>query len=297
MTEEQLRTWVALARWNQVKTVATLLQVSPSTVVARMRALEEELGARLVRHGRRLALTPLGESLLDSAQAALHHLDAIRGTVEAARQPEGSPPLRVAASPVAAAYHLPYWLPHWPAARRRNLRVAVCHSPEVVRRVVAGEAEVGFGFDLELAPGTALTEVVGIDPLLVVSPKGWTARQRVERPFIAGSAEQPLWAHLRRILFRSPAVPRRTWVEVEDLEAVRALIAAGMGWGILPLSVVARELEAGNVEVVRDSPWRFPPRQAMVILAPAARSLVDEEVLCRWTEVNRMRVGSSDKYL
>lgn len=69
MTLTQLRSFIAVARYNGFTAAARALRTSQTTITSQIQALEEEHGVRLFeRRGRRIDLTPIGEEFLQVAR-------------------------------------------------------------------------------------------------------------------------------------------------------------------------------------------------------------------------------------
>ncbi|HSX56959.1 MAG TPA: LysR substrate-binding domain-containing protein [Sphingomonas sp.] len=69
MTLIQLRSFVAVARYNGFTAAARALNMSQTTITSQIQALEEEHGIRLFeRRGRRIELTEIGREFLDVAR-------------------------------------------------------------------------------------------------------------------------------------------------------------------------------------------------------------------------------------
>lgn len=69
MTLIQLRSFIAVARYNGFTAAARALRTSQTTITSQIQALEEEHGIRLFeRRGRRIDLTPIGEEFLAMAR-------------------------------------------------------------------------------------------------------------------------------------------------------------------------------------------------------------------------------------
>ncbi|BAK66380.1 LysR family transcriptional regulator [Sphingobium sp. SYK-6] len=69
MTLTQLRSFIAVARYNGFTAAARALRTSQTTITSQIQALEEEHGARLFeRRGRRIDLTPVGTEFLQIAR-------------------------------------------------------------------------------------------------------------------------------------------------------------------------------------------------------------------------------------
>ena len=69
VTLTQLRSFIAVARYNGFTAAARALRTSQTTITSQIQALEEEHGARLFeRRGRRIDLTPVGAEFLQIAR-------------------------------------------------------------------------------------------------------------------------------------------------------------------------------------------------------------------------------------
>ncbi len=69
MTLIQLRSFIAVARYNGFTAAARALRTSQTTITSQIQSLEEEHGVRLFeRRGRRIDLTPVGAELLQLAR-------------------------------------------------------------------------------------------------------------------------------------------------------------------------------------------------------------------------------------
>jgi len=96
----KLRSFVVLAEELHFSRAAVRLQISQSTLSARVRELERQLGARLFdRSTRRVELTDAGRRLLEEARTAVAMLD---DAAQVARAPRGpSTRTRIGSSPAA----------------------------------------------------------------------------------------------------------------------------------------------------------------------------------------------------
>lgn len=289
MNEEQLLTIEAFARLKRLQLVATHLHVSPSTVLARLEALEQELGVTLIRHGRPGELTALGQSALNHILDALASMNALR--VVAAKAEAATPGLlRIGATPILTSTFLPKWLKSWPAAQNRNIRITVCHSEEVFRRIGIQELDIGFGFDLPLQELPLEVHSLGADPLIGIhsinaNSNAKAATPWFQTPFVMCASQQPLWIKLRKALHRSGSFPRKPWIEVDDLDGARSLILQGIGWGILPRTLVEQDLSDRRVTLILPLPWTLPSRQCMVAWTSSEIDPVDENTLHLWKQM------------
>lgn len=84
MDNRQLRYFLAIVDAGGVHRAAEALFVAQPSVSQALRGLEADLGTELFyRTGRRLVLTPAGETLVPAAREALHQFDLARAAVDA----------------------------------------------------------------------------------------------------------------------------------------------------------------------------------------------------------------------
>src|SRR5260221_10304389 len=103
----QLRAFATLARTGSFTIAARQLFLSQSAVSHSMKALEQEVGCRLLdRMGKKVLLTQAGETLLHYAERILNEMNAARGALEELGK-WGRGRLRVGASTTACQYILP----------------------------------------------------------------------------------------------------------------------------------------------------------------------------------------------
>jgi DNA-binding transcriptional LysR family regulator len=169
MNIQQLRYLVALGDAPSLSAAARAAGVSQPVVSRALRGLEQELGVTLLElDGRRLVFTEHGQAVLATARTALRAVD---GVVRSVRPPTDEPPLVLAAVPRHQAL-LAELVPALAAVPDVRLRILSAASVEdVVRLVVEGEAELGFG-DLPVrAPELEYTAAGSLETVLI-SPAG-----------------------------------------------------------------------------------------------------------------------------
>ncbi|MEM1417810.1 MAG: LysR family transcriptional regulator [Myxococcota bacterium] len=88
MSLSQIEYFVAIAEEGHMGRAARRLHVSQPPLSRQLRALEDELGARLfARTPRGMRLLPAGEAFLTEARAVLDAVEAARRAVERTRDP------------------------------------------------------------------------------------------------------------------------------------------------------------------------------------------------------------------
>ncbi|WP_354683979.1 LysR substrate-binding domain-containing protein [Cupriavidus necator] len=218
-----------------------------SNVTTRIRQLEQSLGVELfLRDGRRMVLTPAGQTLLDYANRILQLTEEARQAVLPAR-PHGR--LRIASMESTAASRLPNVLAAyhqaWPEVQLELVTLATRQALDALARF-----EVDCAFVSEPVPDPALSTIAAFEEELVV-----IARERHRPIRTAADLEVPtLLAFEPGCNYRArveawyaigDAPPPRV-LELGSYHAIVACAAAGIGAAIVPRSVLAlyRDLPA-----------------------------------------------------
>ena len=264
-----VRTLAAVAREGSFSRAAQRLHLSQPAVSLHVRALEERLGVPvLARRRRRPVLTRAGTVLLAHAGRAFAELAAAEHAVRALRGVIGGP-VRLGTGATAGIYLLPDRLR---ALRRRHpgveLSLVTGNSAEIVAAVAAGDLDAGIvtfpvtGRRLAVAPFFT-------DALVAIAPPGVRGLPRAMTPALL--TRQPLILYerggtIRRVIdgwFRAARVAPRVAMELGDAEAIKRLVAAGLGWAVTSAVAVETERRSGALRVL---PLRPPLTRALGIV-------------------------------
>src|SRR2546426_12312412 len=163
----QVEAFLAVGTFGGFRRAADALRVSQPAVSARIRALEDSLGASLFERGRGgLALSPAGRALRPHAEQLLRAVALARQAVHDLR-PAGGGALRIAAALSICTYLLPDVLKRFQAAHPKvMITVRSGHSKEVLEMVLSGEAEIGLARSLQHPAVETLS--LRDDPLVLV---------------------------------------------------------------------------------------------------------------------------------
>ena len=236
-----LEIFCAVAAEGSVTRAAQRLQRVQSNVTTRVRQLEDAVGCTLfLREGKRMALTPEGQTLLAYAQRLLALAEEARQALQPS-QPQGR--LRLGAMESTAASRLPGPLARfhgqWPGVA---LELSTGASQDLLDRLRAHTLDAVL---IAWPPGQpsdpALDAVpVFCEELLLALP--------AEHPPISGPQEvQPgtLAAFERGCSYRHIAqqwlaarTPPLQWLELGSYHAILACVAAGNCVGVVPRSVL-----------------------------------------------------------
>lgn len=263
MEIDQLKTFLAVAAEGGFHRAAEVLHVSQPAISARIRALEDSLGASLfARGGAQLALTPAGKTLRPHAEQLLRAVAEARQAVHQL-QPSAAGALRIAAALSVSTYFLPDVLKRYQMENPETmLTVRAGNSKEVLKMVLDGEADMGLARSLNHPDIETMT--LRDDPLILTGhPRHPNARQPRARledveswPLIFYDRGSSDWT-LTQGLFRRAGLLPNVVLEVEGIEAAKRMVERKLGLGFLPQIAVAQELRRGRlvaIEIVDAEP-------------------------------------------
>src|SRR5436305_2909744 len=255
MEIRQLRAFEAIAEAGTFTAGAGRVHITQAAISMQIRQLETELGAPLfVRAPRRVLLTEAGEALLERARRILREHDAaVAEIAELAGAERGR--LRVgSASAMVSADPLPEILKE---LREKHPRAEVSifsgTSQTLVRQILAGDLDMAF-VSLPVEARGIQTEVLSRDELVAIaSPRHKFAKQRVVSIFTLAGEKLILGergGNTRRLidgLFEEAGVQPVVAMELSRLAAIKRMVEADMGVGIIPQHSTHDEVEQGRL--------------------------------------------------
>jgi DNA-binding transcriptional LysR family regulator len=267
MDTAALRLFRAVARAGSVGAAAEEVHSVPSNVSARVRKLEDELGAKLfLREPRGMRLTPAGELLLDYADRILALTEQARDAVREAVGEGGT--LRLGSMETTAAVRLP---PMLAAFHRDHPKVSLTLSTGTSESQV--QAVLERRVDLAFVGGPVRDDriqggAVFVEELVLAAPAGITsvddANTRAMLVFRSGCA----YRARTEAWLRARGEPPRRVMEFGTLDGLMGCVAAGMGVTLLPRVIVERPQHAGQVVALpiadgRVETWLIQHRDAV----------------------------------
>lgn len=167
MDTEQVRTFLAVAAHGSFLEAADRVNVTQSTVSARIQSLEHALGARLfVRNRSGALLTPAGRRFL-------RHAKTLMLTVEQAKHDVGLPS-RFRAS-ITLGARIALWdgfLARWAGRMREQLpdvsiRTEIGFEDDLMRRLIGGTMDLALMFTPQYGPGLQVEHLLDDEVILV----------------------------------------------------------------------------------------------------------------------------------
>jgi DNA-binding transcriptional LysR family regulator len=244
----------AVVRENGVTRAAAKLNRVQSNVTTRIKQLEEQLGTELfIRDGRRLVLTPAGETMLHYAERLLALADEARHALKDAR-PSGR--LRLGTMESVAASRLPGLLAQyhqtWPDVA---LELETGTSIKLIDRVREFEVDaalVATPLDPSWLGDVFETVPVFREELVMLTPRGHRpvhdARDIALTTLIAFEQGCAYRTHVEKWYIGQGIRPARV-LELGSYHAIVACVAAGAGVAFAPRSVLALLPESNDIAV------------------------------------------------
>jgi LysR family transcriptional regulator, low CO2-responsive transcriptional regulator len=252
LDSRQLNAFVTLARTSSFTETARELFLTHSAISHSLRALENELGCRLLnRLGKRIELTAAGEAFLYYAQNGLNSFTQARQTVHEFKQ-WGSQRLRIGAGAALFQRLLPLVLARLQRQQPNLLLTAkVVRPSEIATTLKTGELEIVLGSLPIHAPEIEFTSLFDAPLEIVVSSTHrWAAQGRApakelaKEPCLLPDKSHPTRQLIDRY-FAADNMVVNGIADIESLDVIKEMLRHGFGMSILPDWVVKDELEAG----------------------------------------------------
>lgn len=271
MEERDWRVIQVLHQERSITRTAQLLNISQPALTARLRHIEDDLGATIaLRTSKGVRFTPQGEYLAEAAATMLREFSDIRGRLRAFDGGERGV-LRIAAS----RYMLKYWLPELLKRFKdvhptTEFRLVSAWSRDVYGMLRNKDVHVGFVLDSGDWEGNTL--LLFRDPLCVVSSIPVEFERLPELPRIEYRANPGSRAAIDRWWHENFNQAPLICMEVDTLESCHEMVRHGMGYAILP-GMVARGDPNLRIEPLRGSDHAPLQRSGWMLWSDAAPGL------------------------
>jgi len=242
MTLRQIRHFIAVAETGSISAAAQTVFISQSTLTLAIQQLEEEIGVSLFsRHAKGMTLTHQGHQFLRQAHLILATVDnAKRSLQQSTDQVAGQ--VTVGVTSLVAGYYLADLLTRFQRAYPNvAIRVMEDERPYIEHLLVSGEIDVGVLILSNLEDRHALqTEVLTHSPYRLWLPAQHPLLEH-DSINLADVAREPLiqlnvdeMDRNAQRLWRGAGLQPQVTLRTASTEAVRSLVAAGLGVSIQP---------------------------------------------------------------
>jgi DNA-binding transcriptional LysR family regulator len=256
LTATNVRVFEAVARLQSVTRAAEELETSQPYVSKQIALMEEQLNVPLFsRVGRRLYLTRTGEMLHQHTKVVVESLKgADHMLLRAASASQKR--LRIATSTTGM-----YMLPEWLAGFEKKVSdlattVIVTCGDEVERRVISGEADLGFIANRPRSCSLVVS-VVAEDSLAFAVQKDHPLATRSavsldqlsKERFIVREPESASRALTEKRVFRK-CPDWRFRLQINHIDAIKSFLEDGLGISFISKRATDRELQSARLAIV-----------------------------------------------
>lgn len=247
--------FLAVMQTGSVSHAAEKLFLTQPAITKRLKTLEEELGVRLFEPaGRGIQPTPAAHTLLPRIKHWLLEYDNIKHVLSHAQHNMGGI-LRIGTSHHIGLHHLPELLKHYVQRYPEvQLDVHFVDSEQAHQAVLSGELELAF-LTLPPAADKRLSyQTLWQDQLkFVVAPfhtlaqkNNLTLKDLIDYPCLLPAAHT-YTSQITLQAFEQHGLKPHANMSTNPLESIRMLVSIGLGWSVLPASLLNTDLQQLNV--------------------------------------------------
>jgi LysR family hydrogen peroxide-inducible transcriptional activator len=273
MTLSELRYIVAVAREKHFGKAAKACHISQPTLSVSVKKLEDELGVQIFeRRANEVALTPIGERIVQQAQQALESADAVKSVAQMGKD-QLIGPLKIGAIYTVGPYLFPELIP---VLRKKAVDMPLVieenYTAVLSEKLKNGELDViviALPYD---EPGI-VTLPLYEEPFVVLLPAGHplTQRKLIKSEHLENETVLLLGAgHCFRqhVLDACPScIPRSSvvgdlphTVEGGSLETIRHMVVSGLGVTVLPCTAAGADRYSQRLLEIRRFARPVPSR-------------------------------------
>ena len=273
MDLRQLEIIRAIADTGSFTAAGEKLHVSQSAISRQILLLEEELGEPVFhRIGRRIRITPAGESLLQLSHRVFRDLQETVSTISDKRE-SLSGTMRLVGGMTVCLYVFPALL----AEVRRihphlEMKVTVGSAERSIAMLRSGGGDLGMISLPVEATDLVSVPVLEEELLLITYPAHPLAKKKSITPADLDGQDFVLFetgSITRRLVesfFAREGVEAEIIMETENVEIIKAMVRHGLGISIIPAQAAASEIRSGQLfcsriaghSLVRQTGWLYP---------------------------------------
>jgi LysR family transcriptional regulator, low CO2-responsive transcriptional regulator len=249
LDSRQLRAFSILARTGSFTATAQELHLSQSAISHAMKALEQEIGCRLLdRLGKTVVLTQAGEQLLIHAQKILSEMDSARSHLGRLGK-WGSSRLRIGASTTACQHILPAVLREFKESFPQcAISIEPGDTPEMIDALRQHRIDLAVNLEPRREEQLEFRPLFTDELLFVTSPlHPWARAGKVERSDIPREhyilyGKGSYTFQMIEDYFRVDQVVLHSQLDLGNMEAIKELVKLGLGISILAPWTARKEL-------------------------------------------------------
>jgi len=277
MDLRKIENLIHVADQGSFSKAASVLGIAQSALGRQVRKLEDECGcALLYRNGRGVSLTPDGEKLLERLRPLLRQMDHV---VTEFHNDQKSPSGQVTLGLTPTLSHMvgarlvaEVWKQH----PRIQLNIITGYSGYVLEWLTNARVDIAVLHDARRSQHIAVDPLAELDLALVSPPQNLSPAARAmtsigfdqlrDLPLVLPTRNHGLRRTLEHAATQAD-MPLNIAFEMDALELMKDIVAAGMAHTVLGLPAVAREVAAGTLVIRRITQ---PGLSTRLMLATAA---------------------------
>jgi DNA-binding transcriptional LysR family regulator len=254
LDSRQVRAFCVLARTGSFTQTARELHLTQSGISHSMKALERDVGCRLLhRLGKKMVLTQAGEQLLHHAEKILLEMESARESLSRLGK-WGKGRLRLGASTTACQYIIPPVLREFKESFPEHaITIEPGDTPELVTALLNHRIDLALCLEPRKDPQLEFHQLFTDELRFVVGAMHpWAQTGRVERAEIPRTNyilynKRSITFRLIEDYFRHEQMVLNTVIEVGSMEATKEFVKLGLGASILSPWIARKEIEDGSL--------------------------------------------------
>ena len=260
MDIQNLQAFIAVFEQQSFSKAADNLNLTQPAVSKRIAALEQDYNTTLFnRIGKSIILTETGEILLPSARLIIEEIKRSHQSIQGLSGQLGGE-LKLATSHHIGLHRLPPVLRAFTGAHKNvELDLHFMDSEQACEMIENGELELAIVTLPRKPCKNLITDLIWHDPLVVVvgkthalaRKKSITTEDLIDRPAILPSHETFTRSMIEQQLSLKHMPPIA--LETNYLETIKMMVSIGLGWGVLPKSMINGELIEFKIDGVNMS--------------------------------------------
>ncbi len=299
LDSRQLRAFSTLARTGSFTESARELHLTQSAVSHSMKALEREVGCRLLdKLGKKVVLTQAGEQLLAHAERILAEMTQARA--ELGRLGKwGQSRLRLGASTTAAQHILPGVLREFKDSFPNcTISIEPGDTPEMIEALRSHKIDLALNLEPSKGEPLDFRPLFTDELLFILSPQHpWAKARRVVREEVAQQnyivyKKNSYTSEMIEAYFRQEKITLFSQLDLGNMEAIKELVKLGLGISILASWTAREELTRGSLISLPLGKRKLKRRWGILHWQGRRMSLVEETFigLCA-SVVERLKLG------
>lgn len=257
LDSRQVQAFQVLSKTGSFTETAKLLHLSQSAISHSMKALEQNVGCRLIdRLGKRAMLNQAGEQFLIRAESILREMSQAREELRHLGQ-WGHGRLRVSATPTACQYLLPSVLREFKESFPKcAILIEPADTPQAIELLRQNRVDLTLGLEPPEEDRVCFRPLFSDELKFIVSPlHPWAKTGRVPREeisrqnFILYNKGSYTFRIIAKYLSQE-SINLRSSLELGSMDAIKELVKLGLGISILAPWIAQAQIEEGSLVAI-----------------------------------------------